>query len=976
MMALEVCWGACGKVESLSTNSAKSFDGSVATFDASENFLQFGGPEELPPGASIKAIIKEKGMARDEPEHWLKRVGEGLAAGVMLAEEAAHHRRSWGLPKAHTEPLPLEVLRRSEDFVELDLPISRTAGGGVPCAMGCFRASEAGDFVRLQVRWLSFRKLKQMWVGSEDLGGSNSLKPPLVELRHRDPKTVYEPIGVEQVLKMERAERIIETWRRYYEGDPVYDHLGTSLPSCKRVRAVHGVNRATEKAFALRVNTVRLKKSQMLTRLTLDDEAMVSDSGLSIKGGIVYFNGSDAELSGDGVVNAASMNVCQQWAKSGVDVGVTFLPGVEHRAMLADSFFHQAIKQVVLTPEEKAQPGASFSIAGSFNEWSSEVMTWDGTCFVYVVRIGAGGSESFHVLADGSCEAVLYPSVKDANPKVHHTVQGPDRKPPPGFLWTIASKIILKDGLPQGTGIKVKLEVNDAGAAQRVLWDPFVPLQPVRDGAWQVEAGGTWMDFPASAHSQLCAARAKLKPETTIEMNGRRYKIDFLNMLQTNLATKKQMPPALFALAVPFALFALSSPLWLATWRFGALHFGRAQQRLWRQKRLSGRARRRARLAPKVLPHAALGGAGGFRFRSSERPAAGGGAGVRRRCASAAQGDRQPDDTEVWRRAVAQLPQSLAQRAAARAQRAAVMLSWQPPPPPVRSPAPSARAAPARTPPQPGEPSPKTVPIFYPPEMRGPYTGRELPDGLKVYIATPAYGGQVTVDYMTSVINMVTQLKEVAWQLSLVAGQSIITVGRNNAVMEFLATDCTHLLFLDADVAFSVDTIRKMLGEDRDVILAPYPAKSLNEERMQESAMRRGGPARLADGLHYVLHAQPAQVQAALAQGSSLVEVDAGPTGCMLIKRQVFQRLMEAYPEMHCRITGSHAGKAQCYDVWWRFFDTAVENGEFLGEDIAFCRRWRNIGGQIWADLGAKMTHVGRYAYTGNMLEASPMGDR
>ena len=33
----------------------------------------------------------------------------------------------------------------------------------------------------------------------------------------------------------------------------------------------------------------------------------------------------------------------------------------------------------------------------------------------------------------------------------------------------------------------------------------------------------------------------------------------------------------------------------------------------------------------------------------------------------------------------------------------------------------------------------------------------------QVYIATPAYGGQVTVDYMTSVIHMVTQLKEVHW---------------------------------------------------------------------------------------------------------------------------------------------------------------------------------------------------------------------
>ena len=44
---------------------------------------------------------------------------------------------------------------------------------------------------------------------------------------------------------------------------------------------------------------------------------------------------------------------------------------------------------------------------------------------------------------------------------------------------------------------------------------------------------------------------------------------------------------------------------------------------------------------------------------------------------------------------------------------------------------------------------------------------------------------------------------------------------------------------------------------------------------------------------------------------------------------------------------------AEGYETWWRFFDTAVEDGEFLGEDIAFCRRFRNIGGVIWADLEA-----------------------
>lgn len=262
------------------------------------------------------------------------------------------------------------------------------------------------------------------------------------------------------------------------------------------------------------------------------------------------------------------------------------------------------------------------------------------------------------------------------------------------------------------------------------------------------------------------------------------------------------------------------------------------------------------------------------------------------------------------------------------------------------------------------------VSVSYPPELRGGSQEPFLPSGLSVFIATPAYGGNVTVDYMTAVVNMVTQLKEVAWQLQLVAGESIITVGRNNAVMEFLKSDCSHLLFIDADVSFGVDTIRGMLRRDEDVILAPYPAKSINEQKMQEAAYRHGGPARLRDGLHYVLHADAARIQAALDEGSRFVDVDAGPTGCMLIKRGVFDRMIEAYPELRCRLSGTHAGRAMQYDTWYRFFDTMVsDSGEFLGEDIAFCSRWRAIGGRIFADLGATMGHVGRHAFVGSMMD-------
>ncbi|CAE8592294.1 unnamed protein product, partial [Polarella glacialis] len=135
-------------------------------------------------------------------------------------------------------------------------------------------------------------------------------------------------------------------------------------------------------------------------------------------------------------------------------------------------------------------------------------------------------------------------------------------------------------------------------------------------------------------------------------------------------------------------------------------------------------------------------------------------------------------------------------------------------------------------------------------------------------------------------------------------------------------------------------------------------------------------PQRAEDARGCCSARRPCKVEEATTRGISFVEVDAGPTGCMLIKRKVFDVMREAYPDLQCRICGTHAGRSKRYDVWWRFFDTMVtEDGEFLGEDIAFCRRWRAIGGTIFADLGATLTHVGRHAFTGNMLDSLPLSD-
>ena len=45
------------------------------------------------------------------------------------------------------------------------------------------------------------------------------------------------------------------------------------------------------------------------------------------------------------------------------------------------------------------------------------------------------------------------------------------------------------------------------------------------------------------------------------------------------------------------------------------------------------------------------------------------------------------------------------------------------------------------------------------------------------------------------------------------------------------------------------------------------------------------------------------------------------------------------------------------------------ETGHYLSEDYAFCRRWRDLGGEVWADVEARLTHVGHAAYAGSLMQ-------
>ena len=98
-----------------------------------------------------------------------------------------------------------------------------------------------------------------------------------------------------------------------------------------------------------------------------------------------------------------------------------------------------------------------------------------------------------------------------------------------------------------------------------------------------------------------------------------------------------------------------------------------------------------------------------------------------------------------------------------------------------------------------------------------------------------------------------------------------------------------------------------------------------------------------------------------------IIEVTDSPTGCMLIKREVIEKMIEKYPEKQIVQKTVINGKYVDKPNMWNFFDTLHDPKEktYNGEDFAFCKLWRDIGGKCYAYINDAIVHVGEHQYQG-----------
>jgi hypothetical protein len=256
-------------------------------------------------------------------------------------------------------------------------------------------------------------------------------------------------------------------------------------------------------------------------------------------------------------------------------------------------------------------------------------------------------------------------------------------------------------------------------------------------------------------------------------------------------------------------------------------------------------------------------------------------------------------------------------------------------------------------------------------------------DHVRLFIATPAYGGLVTVQYLQSLLAAKARLDALGVRsvVYTIANESLITRARNACVARFLAATLdgqpfTHLAFIDADVGFPEWGLERLLRFGAPFAAAAYPLKGIAWSRLAEQARggRLGQPdaadleARACD---YALRLEiPTDVR------DDFIAVHSVGTGFMCLARPVLETLVARHGDetrYENDITGYDApglgyditGKPQFHALFEAGVDP--ETRVYMSEDYAFCRRWRALGGTIWVDLRARLSHVGSYRFHGDV---------
>lgn len=199
----------------------------------------------------------------------------------------------------------------------------------------------------------------------------------------------------------------------------------------------------------------------------------------------------------------------------------------------------------------------------------------------------------------------------------------------------------------------------------------------------------------------------------------------------------------------------------------------------------------------------------------------------------------------------------------------------------------------------------------------------------KVAIGLPTMSSIHTYTMMAILGWMAEAVSTGAYDLCVIptCGVQPVDNARNKIVEEFLASDCTHLFFVDSDTIPPPNAIKKLLAADKDIVSGLTAIIEYNPLKKDD----------IACGYYKKWNCVGLNDQHIKEPYVGLIPIKGAGGSCIMIKRHVFEKME---------------------NPWYRFTykDDSGKDAR-IGEDIFFVAKAIGAGFAPWADTSVVCGH-------------------
>lgn len=164
------------------------------------------------------------------------------------------------------------------------------------------------------------------------------------------------------------------------------------------------------------------------------------------------------------------------------------------------------------------------------------------------------------------------------------------------------------------------------------------------------------------------------------------------------------------------------------------------------------------------------------------------------------------------------------------------------------------------------------------------------------------------------------------WSKAINKG-SLVSVNRDRIVEHAIASECTHIMWIDSDIVFPSDGIKKLLAHDTDIVSGIYFTKDI--KNCSPCAWK---------GIEYQEDGNIKEIHP-IEKIPTYGRVDLCGMGFCLIKIEVFKDVLDKY------------------GCWYRHMLN-------IGEDFSFLLRAKACGYKVYVDGTINLLHLGTYGFS------------